>query len=251
MTFVVIWFPVLVLALVGIIFVYRRLYRELPFFFLYVLFASLIGLVRYAASHYSKSVHFYVYWISELAGAVLVALALYEVFLRRMFIGFQRVRFYRALFPAVAAATLLLTILSAAEASDKSAAFLRASRAFDFVRTAVLVFFIALMLLMGRAWSRYDLGVTLGFGIQAAAALANAALRTRLQQRLIVFDVLEYVTYDVACVIWLITFWKPEKRTAPPTSQRVDSAIVHQARTWEAMLKNWLMPGKTKQNGAG
>lgn len=246
MTYVAIWFPVLILSVLGGILVRRRLYRELPLFFSYVLFASLIGLVRYAAEHFTRA-YFYVYWFSELAGAVFVTLALYEVLLRRMFVGFQRIRVYRIIFPVAAAITLILTILSALEASDRSAAFLRASRAFDFVRTAILLFFIGLMLLMGRVWSRYDLGVSLGFGLQAAAALANAAIRTRLPQSAEVLDAVELATYNLSCLIWLAAFWKPENPREPPESEMLNPAVVEEARSWESVLKNWLQPRKGKQ----
>jgi hypothetical protein len=119
-----------------------------------------------------------------------------------------------------------------------------ASSAFDFVRTPFLVFFMLLMLMMGRQWSRYDLGITLGFGIQAAAALANAAVRSRLGHRSIFFDDAETVTFEIACVIWLITFLKPEVSGHLQPAGPLDPSVLPQVRKWESVLKDWLTPGK-------
>lgn len=237
------WFPVVVLTLLSAVFLLRRLWSELPLFFLYIVSAPAVGMLRYAAFLASKTLYFYIFWISELELAVVFSLALYEVFLRRLFPRFHKVRLYRRLFPTAAALILLLTIIAALQSPDTKAAFLTASRAFDFVRTAFLVFFMILMLLTGRQWSRYDLGITLGFGIQAAAALANAAVRARLGHRSSMFDTVEAVTFELACIIWLITFVKPE-RSDHLQPAALDPAMLDQARKWETILKDWLTPGR-------
>lgn len=238
------WFSIAVLALLSAVFVWRRIWRDLPLFFLYIVSAPGIAILRYAIYPLSRDAYFYVYWISELAGAVLCSLALYEVFLRRLFPRFHKVNIYRALFPAVAAAVLLLTIIAVLQSSDRSAGFHIASRAFDFVRTAILVFFMLLMLLMGRQWGRYDLGITLGFGIQAVAALLNAAVRARLGHRSHFFDTAEAITFAIACVIWLITFLKPDRSDRLQPAETLDSLVLPEARKWESVLKDWLTPGK-------
>jgi hypothetical protein len=115
---------------------------------------------------------------------------------------------------------------------------------FDFLRTALLVFLMFLMLLMGRQWSRYDLGITLGFGLQAAAALANAAVRGKLGHRSPIFDNAEILAFEVACVIWLITFLKPEPSGVLQPAEPLDPSVLPHARKWEAVLKDWLTPGK-------
>ena len=238
------WFAFVVLTLLSVILLRRRMWRELPLFFLYIISAPIIGILRIAVYPLSRPAYFYVYWISELAGAVFCSLALYEVFIRRLFVRFHKVRLYRALFPAAAGAILLLTIIVVLQSSDRKAAFQVASHAFDFVRTAFLVFFMFLMLLMGRQWNRYDLGITLGFGLQAAAALANAAVKMRLGHRSTFFDNAEFVTFEIACVIWLITFLKPEKPDHLQPAGELDASVLPEARKWESVLKDWLTPGK-------
>jgi len=239
------WFAVVVLSLLSAVFLWRQIWRDLPLFFLYIISAPIIGILRFTVYPLSRGAYFYVYWVSELAGAVFCSLALYEVFIRRVFPRFHKVRFYRGLFPAAAAAILLLTIVAVLLSPDRKSSFEAASSAFDFVRTAFLVFVMVLMLLMGRQWGRYDLGITLGFGIQAAAALANAAVRTRLGgHRSAIFDTAEFVTFEIACVIWLITFLKPETPDRLQPAGPLDASVLPQARKWESVVKEWLTPGK-------
>jgi hypothetical protein len=245
--FLVVWLPVGAVSMVAAIFLWRRLWRDLPFFFLYLAFGLLVGIVRYLSSPFGEWSVFYTYWISDLVASLVVFLAMYEVFLRRLFARSNKNRFYNRFFPLVAVVVLILAVLTAAQAPDKGAAFSMASRAFDFIRTAVLVFFIGLMLLMGREWTRYDLGITLGFAIQAAVALANSAVRARMHYVPTIMDTVEIVAYDLSCLIWLITFWKPEKRTKFITPEQLDPEMLHQARSWETQLKDWLTPGKSKR----
>jgi hypothetical protein len=230
--------------LVSAIFLWRGTYRQLPLFFVYVLSAWIIGIVRYIAFQLGKQPYFYTFWISELAAAVTVSLALYEVFLRRLFMRFYKVRFYRNLFPAIAIVILFLTIITSLQAPDKRAAFLMASRGFDFVRTSVLVFFVALMAIMGREWKRYDFGIALGFGLQAAVALVNAAVRTRVHYKPTILGTIEVIAYDAACLIWLITFLKPEKSLIPTPADQLTPETLQQARKWEDTLKDFIAPGK-------
>jgi hypothetical protein len=207
----------------------------------------MIGILRYIAFRLGPHPYFYTYWISELAAAVTVSLALYEVFLRRLFMRFYKVRFYRNLFPGIAIVILLMTIITALQAPDKRAAFLMASRGFDFVRTSVLVFFVALMAIMGREWHRYDFGIALGFGIQAAVALVNAAVRTQIHYKPTALGTIEVVAYDVACVVWLITFWRPEKSLVPAAENALTPETLQQARKWEDAVKDLLKDKRTSR----
>ena len=244
LVFFLTWFPVLALLTLAGKFLSRRLYRDLPFFFLYIISASLIGILRYAAVHAGRRTYFYSFWISDLSISVIFLLAFYEVFLRRLFPRFYKVKFYRNLFPAVAVIILLATIVTALQAPDKGAAFRMASRGFDFMRTAVLTFLMLLMVLMGRNWTKYDFGISLGFGIQAAIALINSAVRTWLHHASKTFDNLEFIAYNIACLIWLITFWRPEEPRVPAQTGQFPPEALREAQKYETVLKDFLTPGK-------
>jgi hypothetical protein len=240
-----IWFPALALVLVGALMYWRRAYRELPFFFLFVISALLLGILRYVALFlWQRNVYFYVYWITELAAAVPVALALYEIFLRRLFPSFQKVRFYRNFFPLAAVAIFLLTVITASQSSNKRAAFVTASHGADFVRTAILVFFVALMAFMGRQWQRYDFGIALGFGLQAAVALADTAVSFRFHNPPALLTTIDVIVYDITCFIWLITFWKPEKPPPSISGDHLTAETLGEVKKWEGAVKDFLTPGE-------
>lgn len=247
MLFAVRWFPVAAVAVLVCVFLWRRLWRDLPFFFLYLASALLVAALRYVSFKIGGRQFFYLYWISDLAASLLTFLPMYEVFFKRMFPRSHKTLFYRAIFPLVAVVILVLTVLTALQAQDRRAAFQIASRAFDFMRTSILVFFIALIVLMGRAWTRYDLGITLGFAIQASVALANAAVKARMHYLPSFLDTAELVAYNVSCVIWLVTFSRPEKAIHGAHPDQLTYATLDQARGWERMLKTWLTPGKGKR----
>jgi hypothetical protein len=241
------WFPVVAVAWLIVLFVWRRLWRELPFFFVYLTTVLLLVVVAYVAIRLGRRVYFYTYWVSDLLASAVVFLPMYEVFLRRLFKGFAKTRLYRNIFPIATFVILLLAVLTALQSPDKHVAFQMASRAFDFMRTAILVFFIGLMAFMGRQWTRYDLGITLGFAIQAAVALANAAVRAQMHYRPTMMDTVEAVSYNLTCIIWLITFWKPEKPAQLMPAEQLDPEMLHQARSWEGQLKDWIAPRKSKR----
>lgn len=242
------FFSLPVLGVLGGVFVWRKLYRELPFFFSYVLAAVLVGAVRLVTYKLgSRHAYFYVYWYSDFVLVITALLAIYEVFLRRLFPWFHKVRLYRFLFPAASFVIALLAFLTAAQSPDRNAAFVATSRSFDFLRSAVIGFFSALILLMGRQFAGFEFWIAAGFGTQAAVALANAAVRARLHHRIAIFDSAERITYDLVCLVWLVTFCKPEKRAEFPPAERLDREMLHQARTWETILKDWLTPGKSKR----
>lgn len=244
LAFLPFWMALFALGCLTLLLLWRKVYRRLPFFFLYVLSAVLIGAARYITAFTAQRAYFYTYWISELAGAVIISLALYEILLRRLFPGFQKLRFYRHLFPIAATIILFLTIVTALNTPDRRAAFLMASRAFDFLRTAVLIFIVALMAVMGRNWTRYDFGVALGFGVQAVAALINAAVRTRLHYQPTFLGTIELLSYDASCIIWLITFLRPEQPPSALVTDNIPTESLLEARKWESALKDWLTPGK-------
>ncbi len=152
------------------------------------------------------------------------------------------VRFYRYLFPTVAFVISLLAFLMDLHAPDTRAAFLVTGRIFDFLRSAVIGFFVLLILLMGRAFAGYAFSITSGFGIQAAIALANWAVRMR-GTKSISMDRLESLAFDLACVIWLYSFARGKKPGVNNTGDASPETL-QEAKKWEKSLKDYIASGK-------
>jgi hypothetical protein len=240
---IVAWLSLPLLVLLAGVMVWKRLTHEFPFFFTYVTVTAVIGVVRFIAyKGYPAKVYFYVFWSSDFVILLTTFLAIYEIFLRRIFPGSSQVRFYRYLFPIVAVLISLAGFLMALHAPDQRAAFLTISRIFDFLRSAVIGFFVLLILFMGRAFAGYEFSITSGFGIQAAIALANAAVRLR-GSRSATMDHLESIAFDLACLIWLWSFARGNG-SAPRNLHSIDPDALEEARKWEKSLKGFVAPGK-------
>jgi hypothetical protein len=237
------WLSLPLLALLAGVMAWRKLNRLFPFFFFYVVMICLIGVIRFIAyKGFSVAVYFYVFWGSDSVVLLLSFSALYEIFLKRIFPGFHKIRFYRYLFPAVGVLIAILAFVTALHSPDKRTSFLIMSRIFDFLRSAVIGFFVLLILVMGRLFDGYEFSIAAGFGIQAAVALANAAVRTLKGYKPIDLDRFEPIAFDVACLIWLWSFSKAKK--SPPGSgfHNVDPATLHEAKKWEQSLKEFITP---------
>lgn len=238
------WLSLPLLAVLACVIAWRRLQREFPFFLSYVSVACLVGVIRFAVYKIcSPTVYFYVFWCSDVVVVLAALLAIYETFLRRMFPGFAAVRFYRYLFPTAVGLIALFGFLSAMHSADTRAAFLITSRVLDFIRSAVIGFFVAVILFMGRQFTGYEFSIAAGFGLQAAVALANAALRTQTHYAATVLDRFEPLAFDASCLIWLWSFSK-KNELPPPSVVKLDPEMLHQARKLEETLKDFLTPGK-------
>lgn len=241
------WMSLPVLAVVAGILVWRKLHRVFPLFFWFLVVTVLVGLLRFVAQFGTANTYRYVYWTSDLAIMIFTFLAVYELFVSRLFPQFYRIKPYRFLFAAAAAAIIFAGWLTAFESSRQAAALLTEARVLNFVVVAVLIFLVALMLLMGREWTRESFGIAFGFAINAAASLITSATWVRTRYRPTSIDQLPLIAFDASCLIWLITFWKPEKRTQFLPADQLDPEMLHQARSWETLLKNWLTPGKSRR----
>jgi hypothetical protein len=241
--FVIDWIGLPSLALLAVILVYRRWHREFPFFFCYIVGTELIGVSRLIFIRAPASVYSHVYWISDTALAGFVFLATYELFFKRLFPGFYKTVFYRLLFPAMA---LLITLLVAliSLVNRHSSALGITARVYVFLSAAILVFFAALMIVMGRVWTKQEFGIAFGFALDVSTSsiflgmLSPAATRNESLNRIAVF------AYDIACIIWLYCFWRaPKSEPAVPTAP-LPPGTLREAKKWEESLKDYISSGK-------
>jgi hypothetical protein len=237
------WLSLPILAALAVILLWRGHRREFPFFFWFVVVTEFSTVLRFLVRFSSPQTYFYAYWISDLVITVFNFLAVYELFVRRLFPRFFKVRFYRYLFPIMAAIIIFFGWLTALQAPDKNAAFLIEARVLDFVLVAMLAFFVALMMLMGRQWTRYDFGIALGFGINSAAFLFASAMWVRTHYRPTSVNHLPLIAYDLTCIVWLYCFWTAPKTPVSP-SPTLPTEALHEARKWESTLKDFIAPGK-------
>lgn len=236
------------LAVLALVLFIRRQHRRIPFFFSYVLIACLSDIAQLMAYQWTSrtsKAYFYTFWISHLATTVLAILAICELILKRLFPQFQKIKLYRSLFPAAAVVIVILAVLTGFQ-SIRAVILVDIIHGIDFLQVAMLLFFVALMLFMGRQWQRYEFGIVLGFGVDAAAFLSAFAIFTRPGLMRSFAINMPAFAYDIACLVWLITFLKPEK-PAPVPSGPISPEVLTEARKWQEAAKGSMTKKKDSE----
>lgn len=235
------WVSFPVLAVVLGILVRRKLYREYPFFFVYLAVTEIATLVRFAVLFFTPRDYFYTYWISDVLIALLNVLALYELFVRRVFPRFYKVGLYRYLFPVLAALAVLFGGLAAVQPKNLGVLALE-DRILEAVVVGILLCFGLLMLVIGRQWTRHDFGIAFGFAIWSAAFLVSTTIWMRSQYESISAHI-PVIAYDITALIWLFSFWSPEKTS--DVQAHITPELVSEARAWQSVLRNWISSKKS------
>lgn len=218
----------LVLAVLAVM-TYRKLYREFPFFFGYLCVVLIAEVLRRVLIRRAGLGFFYGYWISEAIIVLLAFLVLYEVFLIRLFPGFNITPIYRYLFPIagsiVAVLTVVLFLNSPSAGSSKLVAIVgEFALALSFLQVGVLIFFTGLFMFMSREWTRHDFGIALGFGVYGSVKLIITTIRAMGGYAITRFDQIPTVAYTVAALIWLfyLSHSDPEPPEEEITQEMVD-----------------------------
>jgi len=113
----------------------------------------------------------------------------------------------------------------------------------DFLLTAVLLFFVGLIVFMGRRWEQYEFGIAFGLGVNAAALLATFAIFSKFVPLHGILRELPVFGEDAASVIWLVTFLRPERSKAIP-AESITPEVLEEARKWKETLKGSLSRNK-------
>jgi hypothetical protein len=237
------WFGLPALALLGFVLVYRRWHRVFPLFAVYVIVAELLGIARLISSGAPSEVYAKIYWISEAVSAALALVATYEVFLKRLFPSYRRIRLYRILFPVAA---ILITVCAAVDAllGGHFSILAKTIHLYIFVRAAGLFFFVALMLIMGRRWNKQELGIAFGFGLDVSASLILLGTWAHSSSRSAIIAGWSVFAYDIACLVWLYSFWTAPKAQATVSPPELSLDALQEAKKWEGSLKDFMSQGK-------
>lgn len=244
---IVSWLSLPIMAVLAGILVWRKLHRVFPLFFGFLVVSELAGLLRFGVAQLgSLRTYTYVYWFSDLVLMVFNVLAVYELVLKRLFPRFYKVSAYRHLF-AAGTAVIIVAAWATGFVSHSESWFGTEARVLSFIVVAALAFFVSLMIVMGRAWTRYDFGLAFGFAINNAAVLITSAVWVRTHYQASIIDQLPVTAFDLSCLLWLYCFCARDTSPAPLGPARTDPEALHQARGWESMLKTWLVPGRNKR----
>jgi len=212
----------LVLALVGtgtqavlcLLLLIRRSYREFPIFFLYSAL-SVVGEITGLAVSKNIALYGKVYWTNEALGVFLIFFALQES-LRSVFRNFLGMKWFRWLFPGigivmVGVAILRVIVQPRPAFSLFTTTVLGLEIAVGFLQFGIFSVFIILVRLFHLRWGQRAAGIVFGFGISAAGSLIAFLLRSEFGTKFDpVIRIAPPIAYIIGVAIWLATFIKAE-----------------------------------------
>lgn len=195
------------------LFIRRKLYREFPFFFLYLIASVLIPVVRLAVRN-DYLTFFEVVWSTETIYIMLALLALREVF-RKVFAAFYERRWFWLFFPVIVIAISVLAVIyrlgsPPAQANQVMSFIISMGMAVNLVQALLFILFFLLVWLNGIHWREYPFGIVMGFAAIAIVTFAAIWARSEFGTRFnVVSSYAPAVAYILAMILWLNTFLRP------------------------------------------
>jgi hypothetical protein len=228
----------------AVILIWRKLYREFPFFFSYVSSSALISIIRVSVSA-NYRLFFVVYWGTEAIYALLALLALHEVF-RKVFKAFYKKWWFWLFFPLVVTAISILAVIyrfgsPPVQANRMMSLIISLGMAVNLVQASLFVFFFVLVWLNGIRWREYPFGIVQGFAAIAIGAFGAHWARSEFGTR---FNVLSSyapsVSYIVAVVLWLETFLRPPQPEPQWTLAITPQQLLEELRQYAKIIERLL-----------
>jgi hypothetical protein len=214
----------LVIGLI-MIFLWRRLFAEFPWFFAYLASSVVVTAVRLSLRGDYLTI-FKVYWATEAVYALLALLALHEVF-RRVFFAFYLFRWFWPVFPTAVVGIVLITFTGELRVAKEAPQLVRLVLAVGvtakYVEAGLFVVFVLLVALLNVTWRTYAFGIVNGFAVSALGGWLSYGVTSEFGTKFTALAKYSHpVAYILAVIIWLITFARPE---APGATERWILAI--------------------------
>lgn len=185
----------------------RRLHREYPFFFSYIVFSLLNTIFLFVVSGNGR-IYPYAYWLSIGVGAVLGLFALNEI-LYRVLYRFYCFWWFRLIFPSIVAGTCLVAMRHALS-NPRSTQMLMSmiwyvSGAVSLIQFGVFLIFMLLAMVLRLSCRRPPFSIALGFALASMGDWTFYALTSRSGYSLLA-RYAPPVGFLCASAVWLYSF---------------------------------------------
>jgi hypothetical protein len=213
--------PHILLAVILVLMVRRRLYKQFPSFLLYsafelfqfiVLFAVFIRTGSLAGDQYRG-----VFSLGTAISTVLRFGVIYEIF-TELFRHYNRLsELGKGWFRWATVILLLIGVALAGTHGSGADGFLlivpTLDRTVSLMQCGLLMFLFLLSRYFALTWRNRAFGIALGFGILASFDLANSAIRSQIGVGSYLLDYLGMVAYHGCVVVWIFYLTAPERTT--------------------------------------
>jgi hypothetical protein len=215
----------------------RKLNKQFPVFFTYVLwqianFLILFPLCKMGPAYYDA--YFYVSWLSAAVSLGLGFKVIHEIVLN-VFQPYHALKDLSTILFRWAALVMLLVALVVAASNAGSnispitQAVVTAQRCVRVVQCGLILFLLVFSKYLGISWRQYSLGIALGFGGYATIELGAFALFAGGQIQARTVGETQAVCYSLALLVWIgyAALKSPEREDATKllTSQRWEQSL--------------------------
>src|SRR2546428_634826 len=199
--------PMLQLS-VAVVMFRRKLHREFPFFFAYIvsqilIFSFLFPIYRLGNPAY----YFYSYWISSVVSLALGFKVIHEIFLDIFRPHYTLKDLGSVLFKWAALVMLLAAgvVLAASPSANEPLvrAVLTVQRCVRVIQCGLVLFLLFFSRYLGISWRQRSYGIALGFGGFASIELGASALYSGGQISQTTLSLANMVAYNCAILTWL------------------------------------------------
>jgi hypothetical protein len=233
-------------AIIAIVMIRRRLFREFPMFLAYTIFEFVQGGTLFILDHSAKiSAYQYweAYWLVQGVSIVLRFAIIYEIF-SHVFRPYPALRELSQIMFRWATVVLVLVAVAVAAYAPGDGAHLIISgvkivdRTVGVVQSGLLVFLFLCASYFRLSWRSYVFGIAVGMGIFASVDLATSAIQaaSEIADGSHAFNFLSMAVYHCCVVIWLVYMLAPES-----VGRTVKDVPDHNLEEWNAALQRLLM----------
>jgi hypothetical protein len=220
-------------AAIAIVLYRRKLHKEFPAFFLYVIVQLLAFCVQLPVYNYCENriVYFEVYWVGTALDLVLSFKIIHEIFLD-VFKPYHALKdLGTALFKWAALIMILLSavLISFSSTQDPMiTSILTVQRCVRVVQCGLVVFLLAFSSSLAVNWRRLSFGIALGFGVVAGGELLASALLSGQRLHTPFWQVSTMLSYELGSSLWLFYSLCNRRRDMAPVlvPQRWDEALM-------------------------
>jgi hypothetical protein len=233
-------------AVIGLVF-YRRIWRSLPIFFLYCIWALFSDGLAYSIKAFSADGYSFTFYTVmtvldvTLQFCVLVELAWSVLLPVRKSLSRKALWLVAALILAVGAAIWPFAALSGVAVSLKAWRFIeQLQQTASILRVLFFLLLAGCSQLLSLGWRDRELQVATGFGFYSVVSLAVAALNTHLTtpQQLNNLYRLVVVSFLISLLYWIFSFAQAEaeRREFTPQMQSILLSLAETARITRASV---------------
>jgi hypothetical protein len=235
--------PVPIFVCLAAMMLRRKLHKELPLFFAFVIFQIADFAIGFTAYRISQRDYFYAYWTLAALGTAISFGVLYEVFagVFRPYAGLRE--FGNVLFRWAALVLALAAILLAADARSMPgntrvfATIMSLMRSVELMQCGLVLLMLLCSSYLGITLRHRIFGIALGFGIIAAVDLILVAVLSSfgLQAKTFV-QIGKMAAYNLSVLLWMGYVYAGEVERQP------EKQLIY-AERWNFALATALNPG--------